>query len=81
MTPEMTDAEQKKDVKKSFMRSNSSEDSFGHKRVKDSPDQAKNKTSTMGAFVPKDCAIDIDKDYIYKIGKDIFANVKSTQQT
>ena len=29
----------------------------------------------MGAFVPKDCAVDIDKEDIYDIGKDIYRNV------
>ena len=52
---------------------NSSNDSMSPKRKKDSP----NKKSLMGAFVPKDCAVDIDKAYIYSIGKDIFKNVAS----
>ena len=55
---------------------NSSNDSMSPKRKKESP----NKKSVMGAFVPKDCAVDIDKDYIYSIGKDIFKNVASAQK-
>ena len=56
---------------------NSSNESYSPKRKKDSPNKKK---SMMGAFVPKDCAVDIDKDYMYSIGKDIFRNVSAAQQ-